>query len=158
MTTIRGQVLEFHRICEIPSLEMLQIPNDDRVRLRLRLVMEEAFEFLVACLMKPDGSIQSIDMSDRIVWLRQSLAELINESKIEVDLPEAIDGLGDLDYVVEGTRLEFGVDGGSVADEIHRANMQKGSGPVRADGKRLKPENFQPPDIATVLRRQGWKG
>lgn len=25
-------------------------------------------------------------------------------------------------------------------------------------GKRLKPAGFQPPDIAAVLRKQGWEG
>lgn len=41
--------------------------------------------------------------------------------------------------------------------DVHRANMAKTTGPVRADGKRLKPEGWQPPDIAGVLRVQGWE-
>ena len=64
----------------------------------------------------------------------------------------------DLDYVVEGTRLEFEIDGGPIAVEVHRSNMAKVGGPVREDGKRLKPPGWTPPDIAGELRKQGWKG
>jgi predicted HAD superfamily Cof-like phosphohydrolase len=63
--------------------------------------------------------------------------------------------MADLDYVVEGTRLEFGIDGEPIAAEVHRANMAKTEGPVAPDGKRLKPPGWTPPDIAGVLRKQG---
>lgn len=147
---IREQVDDFHSLCDIPTLETPQVPSDDRVRLRLRLVMEETLEFVTACLHYDRAA------SDEVERIEEIFDRLITEGAIEVDLPEAVDALGDIDYVVEGTRLEFGVDGGPVAAEIHRANMQKGSGPVRADGKRLKPPDFKPPDIAEVLRQQGW--
>lgn len=149
MTMIRKQVIEFHRLCEIPSFPVPVVPGDDRVRLRLRLVVgEETLELLEACLHYGHAA--------EIERIRCEILDLISRAVIDVDLPEAIDACGDIDYVVEGTRLEFGTDGGPVADEIHRANMQKGSGPVRADGKRLKPPDFKPPDIAAVLREQGW--
>jgi predicted HAD superfamily Cof-like phosphohydrolase len=35
--------------------------------------------------------------------------------------------------------------------EVHRANMQKLTGPKRADGKQLKPEGWQPPRIQEML-------
>jgi hypothetical protein len=38
--------------------------------------------------------------------------------------------------------------------EVHRTNMAKVGGPVRPDGKKLKPEGWQPPDIAGILRAQ----
>jgi predicted HAD superfamily Cof-like phosphohydrolase len=75
-----------------------------------------------------------------------------------VYLPEVADALADLDYVIEGTRLEFGIDGGPIADAVHAANMRKVGGPTRADGKILKPDEWEPPDIAGELKKQGWDG
>lgn len=40
----------------------------------------------------------------------------------------------------------------AVWDEIHRSNMAKVDGPVRDDGKILKPEGWVPPDVAGVLK------
>lgn len=35
--------------------------------------------------------------------------------------------------------------------EVQRANMAKKDGPIREDGKRLKPPGWQPPQIATMI-------
>jgi predicted HAD superfamily Cof-like phosphohydrolase len=67
------------------------------------------------------------------------------------DLVEAIDGMCDLLCVVYGTAAEFGIDLAPFWDEVHRTNMAKAGGPVREDGKRLKPPGWTPPDIAGVL-------
>lgn len=67
------------------------------------------------------------------------------------DLVEAIDGMCDLLCVVYGTAAEFGVDLAPFWDEVHRTNMAKAGGPVREDGKRLKPPGWAPPDIAGLL-------
>ena len=79
-------------------------------------------------------------------------------SPAKVDLPALVDGLADLDYVVEGTRIEFGVNGTPVADEVHAANMRKADGPVDEHGKKRKPPGWVGPDIERVLREQGWRG
>ena len=84
------------------------------------------------------------------------LGYAIHNAEIKVRLPEFIDATHDLDYVVEGTRLECGVDGAPIAAEVHRANMAKAHGPMREDGKRLKPEGWTPPDIEGELVKQGW--
>lgn len=68
------------------------------------------------------------------------------------DLIGAIDGLCDVLCVVYGAALEFGIDLDPFWNEVHRTNMAKVSGPVREDGKRLKPEGWTPPDLARVLR------
>jgi predicted HAD superfamily Cof-like phosphohydrolase len=87
-------------------------------------------------------------------------AELIREEARETveaiergDLIEAIDGLCDLLCVVYGAAAEFGVNLAPFWDEVHRTNMAKVGGPLREDGKRLKPEGWTPPDIAGVLSR-----
>lgn len=88
-------------------------------------------------------------------------AELIREEAKETveaiergDLVEAIDGMCDLLCVVYGTALEFGINLAPYWDEVHRTNMAKAGGPVRDDGKRLKPPGWTPPDIAGVLDKE----
>lgn len=70
------------------------------------------------------------------------------------DIVGAIDGLCDLIVVAYGAALEWGVDLAPFCDEVHRSNMAKVGGPTRADGKKLKPEGWQPPNIAGILRKQ----
>lgn len=86
-------------------------------------------------------------------------AELIREEAEETvaailrgDLIEALDGCCDLLAVVYGTFAEFGVDAAPFWDEVHRTNMAKVGGPVREDGKRLKPFGWRRPQIQRVLQ------
>ncbi|QNP69802.1 hypothetical protein IAG44_10305 [Streptomyces roseirectus] len=68
--------------------------------------------------------------------------------------------LADVVYVAYGTALVHGIDLDAVLAEIHRSNMTKlgpdGEVARRADGKVLKGEHYEAPDVAAVLRRQGW--
>jgi predicted HAD superfamily Cof-like phosphohydrolase len=70
------------------------------------------------------------------------------------DLIEVADGCADLRVVTIGTELACGIDGDAVFAEVHRSNMAKGDGPMRADGKRLKPPGWKPPDVLGVLAKQ----
>ena len=142
---VRDQLIEFHTAMGQPILDHPTVPSYERIRLRAELVMEEAFEFLLSCF----GD------SDEQVMIRIAVRELIAREKPSVDMVGLADALADIDYVVEGTRLEFGIDGRPIADEVHRSNMAKVGGPVRADGKRMKPEGWTPPDIVGELRKQG---
>jgi predicted HAD superfamily Cof-like phosphohydrolase len=173
MSKLREQVAEFHRVFEHPCVDRPSIPPDERVRFRLRFIVEEVFEALEATFGK----------DDRLDNAASHLESLIEERSISVDLPTLADAFADIDYVVEGARLEFGINGDPIADEVHRANMAKltyekcaakGCGAPncgqwnrvgeylhryalrRADGKTLKPADWRPPDIAGELRKQGW--
>ncbi|MFE0515686.1 MazG nucleotide pyrophosphohydrolase domain-containing protein [Streptomyces sp. NPDC058964] len=68
--------------------------------------------------------------------------------------------LADVVYVAYGTALVHGIDLDAVIAEIHRSNMSKlgpdGQVARRADGKILKGEHYEAPDVSAVLRRQGW--
>ncbi|MDG5804157.1 MazG nucleotide pyrophosphohydrolase domain-containing protein [Streptomyces ossamyceticus] len=70
--------------------------------------------------------------------------------------------LADVVYVAYGTALVHGIDLDAVIAEIHRSNMTKlgpdGRVARRADGKVLKGDHYRAPDIAAVLREQGWTG
>jgi predicted HAD superfamily Cof-like phosphohydrolase len=147
--SIQACVAKFHHAMGIPVLDTPRVPADERVRLRLRLIAEEFFEVLEAC------GIGFNVTKDAIFWEIDHRHDL---GTLPVDLPELADALCDLDFVVEGTRLEFGITGGPVLAEVHRTNMLKAGGPKREDGKQMKPEGWKPPDIARVLREQGWLG
>ncbi|MGW2824652.1 pyrophosphohydrolase domain-containing protein [Streptomyces sp. NPDC001443] len=68
--------------------------------------------------------------------------------------------LADVVYVAYGTALVHGIDLDAVIAEIHRSNMTKlgpdGQVARRADGKVLKGDHYEAPDVSGVLRRQGW--
>jgi predicted HAD superfamily Cof-like phosphohydrolase len=147
-----AQLREFHLLIGAPILSTPQVPSDDRVRLRMRMLLEETLECLDACF---------VDDHVTTDQLKRLVESYIDKNEVSVDLPLLIDGFGDVDYIVEGNRLEFGTDGQPIADAIHKANMAK-VGPDgwivrREDGKVLKPEGWTPPDIEGELKRQGWK-
>lgn len=95
-------------------------------------------------------------------------AELLAEEAAEVaevsvtgPLDQLAHELADVVYVAYGTALVHGIDLDQVIAEIHRSNMTKigpdGTVARRADGKVLKGAHYEAPDVAAVLRRQGWQ-
>lgn len=148
MKTMREMVSEFHRGFNMPIGKEPKIPSDDRMRLRMRLIVEEFFETLNAVFPNNGNLFNAKKLVDNAVA----------QDKIKIDFPELIDGLADLDYVNEGCRLECGVNGEPIAMEVHKTNMAKLDGAtVREDGKIIKPKNWQPPNIEAELIKQGWK-
>jgi predicted HAD superfamily Cof-like phosphohydrolase len=152
--TLREQVIEFHK-----AMEMLGTGNvgpkiiaDDRVRLRASLIAEEFLETMAS--MFEANTLHFVAVRK----VGEALMNIIKQAPVRIDMVALADGMADLDYVVEGTRLEFGIDGAPIAAEVHRANMAKVGGPIREDGKRLKPAGWTPPDIDGELRKQGWAG
>jgi len=146
--SIRDQVKEFHRVFDIPNPPTPRVPAADRVRLRAKLITEEYFEFM--------DSICEFDMCAKLDQVRQDIMRSIDDMKPDVDLVEMVDALADIDYVVEGTRLEFGVNGEPIADEVHRTNLAKLGGGTDESGKRKKPPGWQPPRITALLLEQEW--
>lgn len=151
MSDIREKLIEFHRAMNVPILPTPQVPADERVRLRAKLNLEEPVkEFFEACFDLPPDTYYGEKFQQAITML-EGIAKY---AQIRVKLPDVADALADATCVIEGANLEFGIDSGPVLDEVHRANMAKAGGPVRADGKRLKPPGWTPPDIAGVLEKQ----
>jgi predicted HAD superfamily Cof-like phosphohydrolase len=83
---------------------------------------------------------------------------VLGKTYCEPSLPEIADGIVDSIVVLLGAACAMGIDIQPIWDKIHESNMAKATGPVREDGKRLKPENWQPPDIESELKKQGWSG
>lgn len=132
---VQSDVEDFHR--EVCGIEDAATPAIRRPELRAALIAEEARELLEAIL----GRKVTITI------------EVDEATESGPDLVAALDGMCDLLCVVYGTAAEFGTSLAPFWDEVHRTNMAKAGGPVRGDGKRLKPEGWTPPDIAGVLAR-----
>ena len=117
------RVKEFHEAFGHPAPPKPAIIDDGRSKLRIELIREELFE--------------------------------LQEAVIAGDLVAIADALGDLDYVVNGAAIEYGIDLPSITAEIHRSNMTKlgpGGKPIyREDGKILKGDSYEPPNLKPVL-------
>lgn len=147
MSRLSEQVREFHRAMDCPERETPGDIPEERAKLRLKLIGEEFLE-LVSAMLDTEG-----DLAESIADFRKT----VDESVVRVDMVRMADALADLDYVIEGTRLEFGINGDPIAETVHSANMAKLGGPKRTDGKILKPPDWKPPDVAGELRKQGWR-
>ena len=148
MTNLRDNVKAFHEAMDMDDPLRPVVPSDDVVMLRARLITEEYFETMRALFVMShvDGRIFSAAES--------SVLELIEMFTPGVNLTELADGLADLMYVCEGSFLAFGINSAPIHAEVQRANMAKIGGPIREDGKRLKPAGWTPPDIAGAIAAQ----
>jgi len=72
-----------------------------------------------------------------------------------LDLEEIADGIADVMYVILGTAVSYGIDMQPIWNEVQRTNMLKEGGQMRQDGKIMKPEGWQPPQIKELLIAQG---
>jgi predicted HAD superfamily Cof-like phosphohydrolase len=147
VTRLQRAVIEFHQAFDIPIAGAPSVPTDARVRLRARLIAEEFFETLGAIFVELPGH-------SNLTHLKQDVMGAIDYAAVKVDLVELADGFADLDYVVEGARLEFGINGLPIAKEVHRSNMAKVGGERRADGKLLKPAGWTPPNLLLEITKQ----
>ena len=102
---------------------------------------------------KASQDLEQGDLSDARVLrphlILEELAEFLN-ARTEV---EAIDGFGDLLYVLLGTAAIHDWPVKEIFDEIHRSNMTKQRASDDAGRVRAKGEGFEPPNLAAVLNR-----
>jgi predicted HAD superfamily Cof-like phosphohydrolase len=147
---LHAMVRQFHRTGDYPVRHSPQVPSEDEIRFRLRLIAEEFFEQF-ECVFH--GALQKQLVEDAMDRIRQVIdSGLIND----VDLEGLVDAWADLKYVIVGSEVQFGVDGNAVFRVVHEANMAKfGEGAHRdKNGKTAKPPGWQPPDISGELERQ----
>lgn len=139
------RVKEFHETFGHPVGDKPEVPSDDRQELRVALIFEEAIELAEA--MGFNAQLVKNEVNNMLYY----------DGPVEshTDLVAVADALGDLDYVVNGAALEFGIDLPAVTAEVHRSNMTKlgpdGKPIYRADGKILKGEGYEPPNLEKVL-------
>lgn len=92
----------------------------------------------------------------RLAILEEEVAELRAAAQVG-DMVEVLDALCDIQYVLDGTFLEFGLH--KLKDramaEVHASNMSKlgadGRPVLREDGKVLKGPFFRRPDLTRIL-------
>lgn len=134
---MQDAVRTFHKAMNQPAPDRFD-PTTFRAELRAKLILEEAGETVNALgydiMIAPDGE-----------WRLEKVCD--------PDWPEVVDGLCDLLYVTFGTAVEAGVSLSSFFYEVHRSNMTKPGGPVREDGKVLKPPTWEPPRIKYLWDR-----
>lgn len=115
-------VTEFHDTAKINRRFSPLLPGPEERLLRMRLLREEYQEYMQG---EADGNI--VDIAD---------------------------GLIDMIYIAVGTGLTYGFPMVALWNEVHRTNMAKFPNGVvrfRADGKIIKPEGWEPPNITAVL-------
>jgi predicted HAD superfamily Cof-like phosphohydrolase len=127
----QGDVEQFMQAMGQVRRDYPSIPTPQEIALRVALITEEFDETIAALLDTRRPDHQSITA-----------------------IAEVMDGIADSIYVLLGTAAAFGVDMGPIWDEVHANNMTKTTGPVRQDGKRMKPPDYVGPDIIGTLRRQ----
>lgn len=126
-------VREFHKACGTNDPYAPTWPNWSKRRLRADLLQEEANE-LIAELTNPEFS-----------W-----------ENFETHLADTAKEIVDVIYVAIGTALSMGIPLEKVWAEVHQSNMAKvdpttGKVRRREDGKVLKPEGWQKPNVKKVM-------
>ncbi|MBI18949.1 MAG: hypothetical protein CMB73_00045 [Euryarchaeota archaeon] len=124
MNPIVKSLLEFNNAFEIPKIDSPGLSNDELIELRIKLLKEEVEEYA--------------------------------EAARAGDLVEVLDALADIGYILAGTIINHGMQHiyDDAFDEVHRSNMAKlvdGKVLRREDGKVMKPEGWQPPNLAQFL-------
>jgi predicted HAD superfamily Cof-like phosphohydrolase len=100
----------------------------------------------------PIGESPAIRRPNLRAKLIREEARETSDAIMQGNMIEAIDGMCDLIVVTYGTAVEFGIDLAPFWDEVHRTNLAKAGGPVREDGKVLKPEGWKPPNLTRVFQ------
>ena len=97
------------------------------------------------------GRLSQADLyMDLVTEEFNELSEAVNKK----DIVETADACADLIWVIEGLMYSLGIDPQTVWDEVAKSNHSKtveGKLIKREDGKVLKPETFQPPNIQRAL-------
>lgn len=152
-----------HPVEQVPTLSTL----DTRL-LRVKLIAEELAELAQALQISIDVEVKPAIPKDMVEapkdvsnhmrkWVKVEPTNHDQLMRYNLDLVETADALGDLDYVVQGGFLAFGLPASQITQEIHRSNMTKlgadGKPILAPDGKVVKGPNFQEPRIADVIAR-----
>lgn len=131
---------------DVRDLPTVDVPDAERV-LRGKLVIEEALELLEAMGLKLVSNGHQVHRSEVSTEIDEQLS---------VDLVEMAKESADLTYVNKGTMLAFGLPADEVFDAVHASNMSKlddeGKPIRREDGKVIKGPNYQPADVAAIVR------
>lgn len=156
---MQAAIEEFMRRCDQQVATYPQLPSDEIVTLRIRLMVEELLGSI-----EPAANMDIPEIHGRYVELlvKNKSDELI-ASMLKGDLVGIADGIADVLYVVIGTSVAYGIDIQEVFDEVHRSNLSKTVWDeaqqrytIEKDefGKGIKPPTYSPAEIEPIIDRQ----
>lgn len=148
--TSEQMVREMQVAFDQPCNTVPQQISDERRALRLNLIVEEVVELIIGI------TGQSKDQEKIMKRVIKEYAAALLATGGPANLIDVADGVCDSHVVISGTSAEFGIPEDACYAEVHASNMAKADGPVREDGKRMKPPGWMPPNIAGVLARHGY--
>ena len=155
-------VREFHETFDLPVARQPNVSTVAQRKLRVALIAEELGELCQALGVSLDITVLPVTSSSTAkegvvngMQLTKYVGSYCHQDE-GVDLVEAADALGDLDYVVQGSNLVFGFPAGPILEEIHASNMSKlgeDGKPIYAEnGKVLKGPNYHKPNVMHLLQ------
>lgn len=106
-----SEVRDFHEVFGHPVVRTPSIPDEDRMELRMKLLLEEVLETF-----QKDDSMNST-----------LIHNLMSEGEFTDDIVKVADGLADTMYVLSGAILEFGLSNKfkEIFDAVQESNMSK---------------------------------
>ena len=142
--TNQDKVKEFMKLAGQATPEKIVEPDDKTKILRVKLLMEELLEFADAAGVKVNVGFE-VDITDFDF-------EVVNKS----DFVEVADAFADIEYVLHGAAISYGINSQEVFEVVHDSNLKKfGPGGYKNSlGKWIKPPDWEKPDIASVLEKQ----
>ena len=114
-------------------------------------------KFMEACGQTTDRG--NMDQFNMYLKLIEEEAEELNQAIIAKNKLEMLDALVDMLVVTIGAIHSMGADADGAWNEVMRTNLAKidpetGKVRKREDGKVLKPEGWQPPDLKKYLNKE----
>lgn len=149
MRTSEEMAREFHEAIGHPSLYVPAPVPDARLLLRIELISSEIAELLCAMV-----GIRDKEITD---YYKRGIKRLALDAYITHRKPPDLSDIArqavDVHVVVSGTSAEFGLPEDEVYEVVHKANMEKVGGPVRGDGKQMRPVGWQEPDVESIIQK-----
>jgi len=130
-----NDVATFHQVTDTPVKNVPEWPADERVDLRVDLIVEEAVKELLSAIARRD----MVGTSNGIV---DSIYVLVGAA-LEFGIPVEAEWIA-----VQASNRAKAIEQPDGTFKVIR----------RPDGKILKPEGWKPPDTEGILRAHGWKG
>lgn len=134
-------------VADSPTLPLLE----SEAKARLRIAFEEAIELALALGFEVKALQYNVDGVRHLDFVRNP--------DLKVELPQIAKELADVDVVNTGHFAWLGIQPGPILQAVDENNLGKlPVGHLNADGKFIKPPGYPKPDIAALLRQQGWQG
>jgi predicted HAD superfamily Cof-like phosphohydrolase len=128
---------------------------------RTTIEMVQEFHETYGLPVEPQQTTGSKKTKDLRINLIQEELDELKEALDNDDMVETLDALIDLQYVLDGAFLSFGLQNvkNEAFEEVHRSNMSKlgeDGKPIRreSDGKVMKGPNYFKPDIAQFIKNK----